>query len=101
MNTIFPGESSHYAIDRPLLRRLGLDTAPLPHAQRCVLGEVRVDSLVTVVVGCSAFPAKFWTFNFHLGGELVETWETDSGSLSTYWPEAERRARTLSEGGAR
>jgi hypothetical protein len=86
MSTIFTGPHAHYSVDRPLLRTLGLKLEPLPHAERCVLGEVRFGNIV-VVVGCSAHPARFWTFNFFVGDHLVDLWETDSGSLTTYWPQ--------------
>jgi hypothetical protein len=94
MSNIFTGPHAHLSIDRPLLRKLGLSLEPLPHRAITNLGTVQIGNVV-VGVSCTAMPAKFWTFDFlvvgpnvkRAGHRWVERLETDSGSLTTYWPQ--------------
>lgn len=91
MNTLFTGPHEHFAIDRRLLRELGLNPAALPHATESSLGQTRVGK-ARVTLSCTACPAKFWRFEIARRNG-VEVFESDSGSLHTHWPEVLRRCR--------
>jgi hypothetical protein len=102
MSTILTGPHAHLSIDRPLLRRLGLDAGPLLHRIVTPLGHVDIGN-VRVVVSCTAMPAKFWTFDIIArcgSAEMrwVERFEPDSGSLTTYWPQVLARVEKLKGG---
>lgn len=102
MSTIFTGPHAHYSIDRLLLRKLGLNLEPLPHRAITNLGTVQIGKVV-VGVSCTAMPARFWTFDFLIAGrnakragwQWVERFESDSGSLSTYWPQVLAKVEEL------
>jgi hypothetical protein len=97
---IFTGPHQHLSIDRPLLRKLGLSsTTALPHGHEVELGTVKVGA-ARVKVFCTAMPAMFWRFEIRRPGVLLVVHETNSGSLTTYWPQAVEIAQRL-KGGTR
>lgn len=97
MSTLFTGPHAHYSIDRPLLRQLGLPVKPLPHGQETLIGTVKVGR-ASVKIFATAMPAMFWRFEIRKPGMLVVVHETDSGSLTTYWPQALEIARRVKGG---